>query len=371
MKLKRPRVISVSQCNRASFVLFVLCLSSQFVFEMSTDSACIDASQPINFNVITYSKPKTVNKAVVININNIETKKYFTFATPLMMTWGAQEGMSEDSRTGEKIPTGKWAASFQFPASAYATPETEMFKQNMQGLWQKVRNDAFKNAPEWIGKNVSGDYLDDAINPILRYPKDKETKKIDYTKEPTISTKFPFWKDRWATEVFDFDGNPLFVAGHVNADMRPMDFVPKMAQVIGMVQCGGIWIVDKKLSIVFNLMQIIVKPTSTERVVGKCMLAVPGTGAGTHLDNAELPDAEHHEDDDAAHVVTSSAPRASTTAVIVDDDEDDVPAPAPAPTPAPASVPEPAPVTEPEPVAAAAPADPPKKKMMIKKAKAT
>ena len=114
---------------------------------------------------------------------------------------------------------------------------------------------------------------------------------------------------------------------------------------------------SNRLSIVFNLMQILVKPSNNERIVGKCLLSAPGSAAKTHLDNAPLPDDAHGHDHDEDYGRPANQQQ-SVSAVIVDDgmDDDDTTPEPEVPAPAPAPVPEPVPAAEPA-----------KKKTVIKK----
>ena len=46
------------------------------------------------------------------------------------------------------------------------------------------------------------------MNPILKYPKDKETGEPDLTRCPTLRIKIPFYDGAWKTEVYGLDGSP-------------------------------------------------------------------------------------------------------------------------------------------------------------------
>jgi hypothetical protein len=98
-----------------------------------------------------------------------------------------------------------------------------------------------------------------------------------------------------------------------------------------LIQCGGLWFVNGKISITWNLKQAIVqKPKAT--MEGTCFLRINPT------DKAKmkaLPPPEDDIDPDGGNV----------TLVDDSDDEDDAPAPAPAPVSKP--VPKPVVVEEP------------------------
>ena len=74
----------------------------------------------IDTSVFSFSDPKP-NPAggKVVNLYNKNFKQSLTISTPLMLTWGAQEG--QDPTT--KLPNGKWTMSLQFPSSDFTNQE--------------------------------------------------------------------------------------------------------------------------------------------------------------------------------------------------------------------------------------------------------
>lgn len=58
--------------------------------------------------------------------------------------------------------------------------------------------------------------------PIIKYGKDKETKKIDYSKD-SFRGKVPKYNGKWTTEVYDIAHNLIFPCDDPN--ITPMDFV--------------------------------------------------------------------------------------------------------------------------------------------------
>jgi hypothetical protein len=71
-------------------------------------SAILDGTN-IDTSVFSYSAPKA-NPAggKVVNLYNKFAKESLTFSTPLILTWGAQEGKDQQGNL-----TGKWTMSLQ------------------------------------------------------------------------------------------------------------------------------------------------------------------------------------------------------------------------------------------------------------------
>jgi hypothetical protein len=309
-------------------------------------SAIIDGTN-IDTSVFSYSAPKAnPSGGKVVNLYNKNFRESLTLSTPLMLTWGAQEGMDQ-----AKNPTGKFTMSLQFPNADYSNADAEGFLASMRNLEAKIKADALTYSKEWFGKTItSSDVMDEKFNLMLRHPKkEKGSAELDLNKPPTITIKLPCWKGVWQSEIYDEEGTPLFLKGKSAAHLSPLDFLKPKTHVICLIQCGGLWFVNGKVSITWNLKQAIVqKPRTSSIVEGTCFLK-PKASDVAKLKT--LPPPEEDIDPDGA-----------VTSVIVEDSDDDeefeLPPP---PTPVAVVVPVAAP---PEPVVAE---EPKKKKVVTKK----
>jgi hypothetical protein len=230
-------------------------------------NAIIDGTN-IDTSVFSYSAPKAhASGGKVVNLYNKHSRESLTIATPLLLTWGAQEGKDTAGN-----PTGKYTASLQFPNSDYPNPEGEAFLSSMRKAEAKIKADAMVYSKEWFGKTItSSEVMDEKFNAMLRYPKFKGTQEIDLSKAPTMTVKIPCWNGVWKSEIYDEDGNPLFVSGKVNGHLSPLEFIKPKTHVIFLVTCGGLWFINGKVSITWNLKQAIVqKPKPT--MEGTCFL---------------------------------------------------------------------------------------------------
>jgi hypothetical protein len=309
-------------------------------------NAIIDGTN-IDTSVFSYSAPKAnPSGGKVVNLYNKNFKESLTLSTPLMLTWGAQEGMDQ-----AKNPTGKFTMSLQFPSRDYSNADAEAFLTSMRALEAKIKTDALTYSKEWFGKEIkSADVMEEKFNVMLRHPKkEKGSIEPDLNKPPTLTVKIPCWKGVWQSEIYDEEGNPLFLKGKSPSHVTPLDFLKPKTHVICLIQCGGLWFVNGKVSVTWNLKQAIVqKPKTSSIVEGTCFLR-PKASEVEKL--RALPPPE--EDIDPEGVVS--------TTIVEDSDDEEFELPPPAP------VPVVEPVAASEPVVAAV--EPEKKKRVVAKKK--
>jgi hypothetical protein len=274
----------------------------------------------IDINVFSYSAPKAhASGGKVVNLYNKHFKESLTLSTPLMLTWGAQEG--QEQGTGK--PTGKWTMSLQFPSVDYSNANAEAFLRSMRNLESKIKADAMIYSKEWFGKEIkSAEVIDEKFNVMLRHPKKtKGSSEIDENKPPTLTVKIPQWSGVWKTEIYDEDSEPLYINGKTNTHLSPLEFLKPKTHVICLLQCGGLWFVNGKISITWNLKQAIVQKPK-QSMEGTCFLKPKA--ADVKLMKA-LPPLEDEVDPDGV----------STTIVADSDDEHEelvIPVPKPVPS---------------------------------------
>ena len=105
----------------------------------------------INTEVLSYSAPKAHESGgKVVNVYNKYFKESLTISTPLILTWGAQEGVDT-----AKKPTGKYTMSLQFPNADFPNADCQAFLNSMRALEAKVKADAIANSKEWFGKVIT------------------------------------------------------------------------------------------------------------------------------------------------------------------------------------------------------------------------
>ena len=135
----------------------------------------------------------------------------------------------------------------------------------------------------------------------------------------------------------------MYVKGKTASHVTPLEFLKPKTHVICLLQCGGLWFVNGKVSITWNLKQAIVqKPRTSAITEGVCFLK-PKAADVERLKS--LPPPEDDIDPDGAVVST-----------IVEDSDDEEERELPKPLPVPVA----------EPVAVAV-EEPKKKKVVTKK----
>jgi hypothetical protein len=289
--------------------------------------AIIDGTN-INTSVFSYSSPKAhASGGKVVNLYNKNVKESLMISTPLILTWGAQEGKDTQGNM-----TGKWTMSLQFPNAEYSNADAEAFLKSIRALEAKVKADAITYSKEWFGKTItSAEVMDEKFNVMLRHPKkEKGSVEMDETKPPTLTVKIPCWSGVWQSEIYDEDGEPLFVKSKNASHVTPLDFLKPKTHVKCLIQCGGLWFVNGKVSITWNLKQAIVqKPKTSTIAEGTCFLKIKPAEKETLK---SLPPPEEDVDPDGA----------VSSAIVEDSDDDDREVPAtpkatapltPAPTP--------------------------------------
>ncbi len=294
---------------------------------------------------LAFTKAKiNANGRKQIGILNSKNKKGVYLSTPLMLTWGINE--YTDDKTGVK----SYDMALQFPNDEYNNPECLAFLKNMQILEQRIKNDAITNCKDWLNKTkTSPDAVDALWTPMLRYPKDKESGDFDYSRAPTLKVKLNYWDGEYKnTEIYDDNQMQLFPNDN---NIVPLELITKGAHVATILSCGGIWVANGKFGVTWRLFQAVVKPRIT--LAGKCHINLSTKDKETLTATADKQ--EEVEEDD---VVVEQL--ASTT---VADSDDEVEAAE--------SVTEGVVEAVKEQVKAVVTEDIPKKKRVVKKAKAS
>jgi hypothetical protein len=271
-----------------------------------------------NTSSIRYMQPKINDRgAKSINIISTQTNRALHISTPLMMTWGISD--FTDEKTGES--DGKFTISLNFPNEQYKTEATTDFLKKLKDFENQILDDAVKNSEVWFGDELSRDVVKHNFFPFIKYSKDKNTKKLDLTKPPSIRAKVPNYDGRWAIEIYDTNQKLIFPCD--NDRMTPQDFITKMSKVACVLQCGGLWFGGKGWGVTWKLNQCVVKPQEIISVYGKCHIAL-STDEITTMDK---PVAETEVEDDE-EAVPASTP---SQTLVADSDEEDESEPAPAP----------------------------------------
>ena len=280
---------------------------------MSKQSTPVVLSVPEwNTSSIRYMQPKVNDRGgKSINIISTQTNRSLHVSTPLMMTWGISDYV--DEKTGES--DGKFSMSLNFPNGDYETKNTTEFLNKLKSFENQILDDAVKNSEAWFGEEMSREVAKHTFFPFLKYSKDKQTKKIDTSKPPSIRAKVPNYNNRWAIEVYDTKGAMLFPCD--NENMTPMDFVPKKSNVACVLQCGGLWFGGKGWGVTWKLIQCVVKPQETQSVYGRCHIQLSSDELQS-IEKQEIVPVLEDEDE-----LQESVQVKSSTDTLVEDSDDE------------------------------------------------
>lgn len=118
--------------------------------------------------------------------------------------------------------------------------------------------------------------------PIVKYPKDKESGRVLYERDPTTKLKVTYWDGVWKVELFDTEGNTIFepkmmtplVPEDPDSEMVPVDptdpeLAPSGTEMVGLMQCDGIWIASGRFGVTWRLLQAQLK--QPVRISGFCI----------------------------------------------------------------------------------------------------
>jgi hypothetical protein len=234
--------------------------------------------------------PVKVNSAggKSVGIQNKSLNKKVVIRTPLMLSWGLSDYEGNE----------KFQFSLQFPGNDFLTPKTKKLLDQMKALESKLKADVIVNSKEWLGKaKMTPEVLDALLTPMLKYP--KTDGEPDPTKSPTLSVKTPRYDGKWASEIYDQQGNCVFDPNDTETTKDPRNYITKGCNVACVIECGGIWITGGKCGVTWRLVQAAVKPKET--LAGKCHITLDEDELAT-LDKETV---EEEEDEDTQAMVST------------------------------------------------------------------
>jgi len=327
-------------------------------------------SKPVVLSVADWSPsaikfmPPKVNErgGKAISLISKQTNRSLHISTPMMMTWGVQDFIGDNGESD-----GKWSMSLNFPNDEYKKPATDVFLQKVKDFENQILDEAVKNSELWWGEEMSREVCKHTFFPFLKYSKNKDTKKIDPSKPPSIKAKVPFYDGKWGLEIYDTKEQLIFPSDDKDkTHLTPVDFIPKLSQVACVLQCGGIWIGGKGWGLTWKMIQCVVKPREIVSVYGKCHIQLSSDDREA-IDSQKIPDEDAEDEVEVEEPVAKPATVFDTSAADSDEEQDEE-----TPTPVPvvkkvvkkAAVTVEVPVEEP---VAAAVEEAPKKKVVKKK----
>ena len=222
---------------------------------MSSTSDLITKAKAFRPSKVTY-RPAKVNsrggKNVAVQINGNPLVIQF----PLMLTWGVNE------RVDEQSGRVSYDMALQFGAGVSSV---EAFQKALKELEDKILDDATSSkCKEWFGKSkMSREVAEAMMYPILKYPKVKEGPNKgdpDYDRYPTLKLKLPFWENKFSVELYNMERKAIF----------PDPEGGKASYVKGLLACTGIWMAGGRFGVTWKLVQAAVRPPTRLVGTGTC-----------------------------------------------------------------------------------------------------
>lgn len=246
-------------------------------------STIVTPQQFIPSEQLLYTKPKVnASGGKSVGIINSSTRRSLMVSTPLMLNWGVN--------VFEKEGGNAYSISLQFPREEFSNDQINDFHSMLEKMEEQIKADALKHSRDWFGKQMTKDGIDLIWNPILKYPKDKDTGEADRSRQPTLKVKLPFWEGEAKFELFDVN-NELLIPNDQNTS--PEVFITKASNIACILQCGGIWFANNNFGVSWKLYQGVVKPTETLKQ-GVCHIALSAkdkeqitSSGGSDEDNRE------------------------------------------------------------------------------------
>jgi hypothetical protein len=97
--------------------------------------------------------------------------------------------------------------------------------EKLKAFENQILDDAVKNSEAWFGEEMSREVAKHTFFPFIKYSRNKDTKKIDLTKPPSIRAKVPYYDGKWNVELYNTKSELIFPCEQ--AHLTPVDFVTK------------------------------------------------------------------------------------------------------------------------------------------------
>jgi len=183
-----------------------------------------------------------------IPINHVTTGKPILVQLPVLKTWGVGKTAYD-----EKV---KYNLGIAFPMSA--TAESSAVIANLAEFDDFIRTLAIEKCKDWFGlPRLTRDTVDVMFSPSLKYAK-TESGEVNTTKPPSFNLKIPYYQGKVDTDVFMHDKTHIFPNGETSIE----DVIMKGTYVTTLIQCAGIWFVDKRFGVSWTLLQTGIQPMS-------------------------------------------------------------------------------------------------------------
>jgi hypothetical protein len=221
-------------------------------------------AKSVDVSKIKYSAPRTLDnqsKSVYVNYEGSS----ITIQTPLVrLPYGVgdwNEKNAEGKPSGEDKPK-KYDLSFSFDG-ADSNPKVKELLDKMLEIEKKITEDAFENRLAWLDDDYDGikSVVSKLFTPIVKYDKDKVTKKVTGKYPPTVKCKLPYDS---RSEIFTFVSQDM---NGEEIDFKTIMRNLKSAKARLIIQLSGIWIAGGRYGCTWKVVRgrfEVTKPTAVD-----------------------------------------------------------------------------------------------------------
>ena len=218
----------------------------------------------VDVSKIKYSAPRTLDnqsKSIYVNYEGSS----ITIQTPLVrLPYGVGDWNDKnvDEKSTGETKQKKYDLSFSFDG-VDSNPKIKELLEKMQEIENKIAEDAFENRIAWLDDDFDGikSVVKKLFTPIIKYDKDKVTKKPTGKYPPTLKCKLPY--DTRA-DIF------TFVSQDMNGE--EIDFKTIMRSLKGakarlIIQLSSIWIAGGRFGCTWKVVRgrfEVTKPTAVD-----------------------------------------------------------------------------------------------------------
>ena len=230
---------------------------------MSQATEMIVKAKAFTPSEVTY-KPATVDSRGGKKVQLRLSGQPLVISAPMMFTWGVNERVDENS--------GRVSYDVALVFENDKSSGVSSFCDKMKELQDKILEDAVANSKAWFGKSkMSKEVAEAMMYPILKYPKDKMSGEPDYSRNPSMKLKIPYWEGKFNIELYDTKSKPIFLPTKdgcegPQGDKTPVEVVPSRSYVKGLIACNGLWMAGGRFGVTWKLVQAQVR--APVRLVG-------------------------------------------------------------------------------------------------------
>lgn len=137
---------------------------------------------------------------------------------------------------GRQVPDGGGPVRYTLNLSVNNDGATGQFFELVKSIEEAVLNAGVDLSENWFGKKKSKEVVAELMRSVVKYPKEKD--KYD----PTVKIKLPYNDKGAQFNAEDEKKNPINVWLDGEMDLTS---IPKGSEVIGVIQCTGVYFIGK------------------------------------------------------------------------------------------------------------------------------